>query len=168
MFAETIEKIKLTEDIIEHTRKALLNSSKDEQEFRSSQITSLSTRYQNLDSYINRSYQDKLDGKIEPNFWEQKTAEWKNEQAEIQNQLEALRNTNTAYMLEGVKLMEIANRASELFKEASKEEKRQLLNLILSNPQVVNGNIEYHYRKPFDMFVNVTDLAEWRGGRDRR
>ena len=162
VFLKAIEKIKLTPDIIEETRRALMESSKDEKVFRENQINEFSMRYKKLDYYIDQAYQDKLDGYIEPSHWEQKTAEWKNEQENIENQLTVLRKTNTAYMIEGIKLMEIVNKATSLFKKATLDEKREILNLVLSNPKVINGSIEYHYKKPFDMFVNVVDLEKWR------
>lgn len=46
------------------------------------------------------------------------------------------------------------------------DEKYELVNLILSNPRIENGSLQYDYKKPFSMFVNVVDLEKWRGGRD--
>ena len=30
------------------------------------------------------------------------------------------------------------------------------------NPKIENGSLRYHYKKPFSMFANVTDLSKWR------
>ena len=63
-------------------------------------------------------------------------------------------------------MMELASHASELFKSATTEEKRELVGLVLSNPILKDGTIEYSYKMPFSMFTNVVNLDEWRGGRD--
>ena len=65
-------------------------------------------------------------------------------------------------MLEGVKLMEVANSASKLFPLMDKDEKRESLGLVLSNPKIKDANLRYSYKKPFDMFVNVTGIEKWR------
>ena len=74
----------------------------------------------------------------------------------------AFSRASTTYMLDGIRLMEVAQRAGELFKVMTKDEKREILKLTLSNPRVVNGSVEYDYKKPFSMFVNVTKIEKWR------
>ncbi len=78
----------------------------------------------------------------------------------------ALRATNSNYMVHGMRLMELANKAASLFKNMTTDEKKEMMNLVLSNPRLLNGTIEYDLKKPFSMFANVTDLEKWRGGRD--
>lgn len=46
------------------------------------------------------------------------------------------------------------------------DEKREMLNLVLSNPQIENGSLRFDFRKPFSMFVGITDLEIWRSQRD--
>jgi len=65
-FARALQGIQISPDIVEWTRLALLESSKDEQEFRETAIKTLTSRYQKLDSYISKAYDDKLEGRIEP------------------------------------------------------------------------------------------------------
>ena len=54
--------------------------------------------------------------------------------------------------------MELANRASLLFRKMTSDEKKELVNLVLSNPRILNGSIEYDFKKPFSLFQNVVDL----------
>lgn len=62
--------------------------------------------------------------------------------------------------------MELAQQASALFTHMNSDEKRELTNLVLSNPKITNGSIEYDFKKPFSLFTNVTDLEKWRRERD--
>lgn len=161
-YLEALRKISLPRDIVEFTRDTLLSSHKEEREFRETQIRTLTARYKKLESYIDNLYTDKLEGTIELSYWKRRTAEYKAEQEDISVQIDALRRSNTEYMLEGVKLMEVANSASKLFPLMNKEEKRELISLVLSNSTIENTNIRYSYKKPFDLFVNVTDIEKWR------
>ena len=154
--------IQLTPEIVDWTRQALLESSKDERDFREAAIKTLTTRYQKLDTFISRAYDDKLEGSIEPELWEAKTAEWKREQKEIITQIAAHNRANTAYLSEGVRLMEVSSRAAELFKTMTGDEKREILGLVLSNPQIKKGTLCFHYKIPFNMFSKVTILEKWR------
>lgn len=65
-------------------------------------------------------------------------------------------------MSEGIKLLELAKNAATLFRGMTGEEKRKLINLVLSNPRIEDANIRYDYKKPFDMFANVWELEKWR------
>lgn len=133
-FQAALRDIQLTPEIVEWTRQALLESSKDERDFREAAIKTLTTRYQKLDGFISRAYDDHLEGRIEPDLWEAKTTEWKREQKETLTQIEAHNRANTSYLHEGVRLMERASRAAELFKTMTMDEKREILGLVLSNP----------------------------------
>ncbi len=164
-FTAALRRVHLSPEIIQWTREALLDSSRAEREFRETQIAVFTERYRKLDSYISQAYDDKLEGRIDLDLWERKTGAWKVEQRQIEEQLQALRSANTNFIQDGIKLMELANRASGLFGSMTAEEKRETVGIVLSNPRVVNGSIQYDYQKPFSMFTNVVDLSKWRGGR---
>ena len=58
-------------------------------------------------------YVDKLDGKIGERFYEQKSAEWREDQKDILRRLEEHQDASQSYMDEGIALMELANRAAD-------------------------------------------------------
>ena len=165
-FKEALSKIQISEEIIDYTRQALVESSKDERDFRESKVKTLSERYTKLDHYISQCYQDKLDNKIEPDLWESKTEVWKREQADITSELDSLRSVNTDYMLEGIKLMNLAKNASGLFEMMNADEKREILSLVLSNPTIQDATLQYSYKQPFKMFENIDEIRKWRERRD--
>ena len=166
LYTEALRSIKLSEEIIELTRTILLSSHNQEQEMRKAQLSQLNSRYKKLESYISKCYEDKLEGTIELDLWTSKTEAWELEKLDISEQLHSLNTSNKEYMLEGIRLMDIANKAAELFQLMTVGEKRELINLVLSNPVLTGTNIRYDYKKPFDLFVHVTDLESWRERRD--
>ena len=165
-YINAFNKIHLSEEIIEFTKDVLLQSHQEEKLFRETQIKELTARYKRLDNYIDQAYLDKLDGAIEPDKWESKTSEWKLEQEHITKKFDAFRVANSSYMLEGIRLMEIANSSGKLFPVMILAEKRELISLVLSNPVLIDSTIRYEYKKPFDMFVNMSEVEKWRERRD--
>jgi len=165
-FAGALKAIDIPGSVVELTREALLESSRDERTFREAEVNRLSRRYKKLDQFLSRAYEDRLEGHIDLELWEEKSSLWKREQADILGQIESLKKANTSYMEEGLQLMELAQQAHTLFLEMTPDEKRDLLNLVLSNPQILDGKLNYFYKMPFSLFTNVTDLEIWRGRRD--
>lgn len=78
-------------------------------------------------------YIDKLDGKIDADFFDRKAAEWRLEQTRILKAIEDHDKANQTYLKEGIQLLELTQRVPLLFRKQSPSEKRQLLNFVLSN-----------------------------------
>jgi len=69
-------------------------------------------------------------------------------------------------MLHGIKLLELAERASELFSEISSDDKRQLLKTVLLNPRLNGTTVEYEHKKTFSMFEKGIEIEKWRDRRE--
>lgn len=115
-----------------------------------------------MENYISQCYQDRLEGRIDADFWQTKTEAWRLEQGSIEERLRALRGAKSAYLDEGVRLLEIANNAAELFQDLEGDEKREMLSMLLSNPRILNGNLDFSFKNPFALFTNVVNLNEMR------
>ena len=65
--------------------------------------------------------------------------------------------------------MDICSRAYELFEISKVEQKRQLINFVLSNLQLRGKTLEFELKKPFDVLVNIQNCknrSEWLGRED--
>ena len=62
-------------------------------------------------------------------------------------------------MDEGIALMELANRAADLFAEQPASEKRRLLEFVLSNSLWANGELTPEFRQPFDMLADMAAVG---------
>ena len=106
-------------------------------------------------------YVDKLDGRVTDEFFDQKSTEWRQEQAAVRQNLEQHEHANQSYLQEGVAILELANQAADLFAKQSASEKRRLLDFVLSNSTWGNGELTVEFRQPFDMIaVGTTDLKQ--------
>ena len=60
-----------------------------------------------------------------------------------------------------VAILELANRAAELFEKQSGSEKRRLLDFVLSNSTWGNGELRVKFRQPFDLIaLGTTELKQ--------
>ena len=78
-------------------------------------IDRLQKEYKRFQERIDRMYIDKLDGRINAAFFDQKSAEWRAEQTEILHSIQEHQTANQSYLEEGVALLELASRAADLF-----------------------------------------------------
>ncbi len=75
-------------------------------------------------------YEDKLDGKIEEEFWARKMSEWREQERTLESQLAGLSVRATADRVLSVeRIFELAHRAHYLYLTRNAEERGQLLNL---------------------------------------
>jgi site-specific DNA recombinase len=88
----------------------------------------------------------------------QKSSEWRSEQADILRKVEQHQHANQTYLDEGVRLLELAQRATNLYEKQEMREKRRLLDFVFSNSTWKDGCLIPTYRKPFDMLA-VTNEA---------
>ena len=86
--------------------------------------------------------------------------------AEIDTRLAMLQEADDSYYITARYLLEIANRAYELFKSSEVEERRQLIKLVLSNLRIEDKIVRYDAIKPFDTILNYADSQLWLRGRD--
>ena len=104
---------------------------------------------------------DKLDGKISEEFWERKAVEWKAEEEQIQYAMRGLEQVKPERILDGIKILELANKAYFLYVKQTLEEKAKLLRMVLSNCSVDAVSLYPTYRKPFDLIFERAKNKEW-------
>ena len=83
------------------------------------------------------------------------------QKADITTRLGILQEAEDNYYISAKYLLELANRAYELFKSSEAEERRQLIKLVLSNLRVEDKLVRYDAIKPFDTILNYADSQLW-------
>jgi hypothetical protein len=76
----------------------------------------------------------------------------------VSRKIEKHRNANCSYMDEGVRLLELAQKAASLYERQEMLEKRRLLSFVFSNWTWRGGRLTPNYRQPFDMLA-VANMA---------
>jgi len=132
---------------------ALRQSHGDEKRHHDEAIARLQAEYRRLQGRIDTMYLDKLDGRVDSAFFDRKAAEWRSEQDRHLRTIQDHQAANQTYLDEGVRLLELARRAHELFMRQEPREKRRLLNFLLSNSTWRDGELSATFRQPFDLLA---------------
>src|ERR1700678_4774146 len=63
------------------------------------------------------------------------------------------------YLDEGVRLLELAQSSQRLFAKQEPNEKRRLLNFVLSNSTWKGGAVSVTFRQPFDLIAEIATFG---------
>ena len=130
------------------------------------QNTRLQERLGLLCQRIEQIYMDKLDGKVSEDLWVRKSAEWQREEQQVMMAMQGLKSAGPDRLLDGVKILELANKAYFLYLKQSPTEKAKLLKLVLSNCRIDAVSIHPTYKKPFDLIFARAKNEGWCARRD--
>jgi hypothetical protein len=161
-FGRLLKKLQVDDEILGWLAEALRESHADEKKFHEEAIARINADYQRLQNRLETLYEDRLDGRIEVQFYDRKARDLRAEQNVLRQSLEQHQNGNKAYMEEGLRLLELSGRMHDLFDQQPPEEKRRLLNFALSNCSWKEGRLEAEFRQPFDMLVVANEAQEVR------
>ena len=122
----------------------------------------LQERQVELKVFIDAAYEHRLKGLISEELWQEKTRRWELEHSQIVGEISSLKDSTDEYMTRGIQLIELMQHAEMIFKNATPEKKRKMVELVSSNLLLKDGTLEYHWRKPFEMLAIKGDLEGWR------
>ena len=165
-FGEIVRKVKIDSNILVWLKEALKESHKDEKEYHDKQIENLQKQYTKYNDRLDRLYEDKLDGIITKEYYEEKSKTWLREQSNIFSTIEKHKKANTNYFEQGIKILELTQKLYLAYLQKSPKEKGQLVNLLLSNCTLDDGNLCPTYKKPFNLLVKGPSRILWWRRRD--
>jgi site-specific DNA recombinase len=158
---EVIKGITIDESLLDWLIQALRESHRDEKAYPDGMISSLQTQYDKLQHRIDQAYTDKLDEKIPEDLFLRKMNEWREEESKILSQIQAHQTANHNYLEEGIRLLELANKAYFLYLRQPAHEKARLLKIVQSNCTWDGVSACPEYRKPFDILAEGLSSASW-------
>ena len=87
---------------------------------------------------------------------------WRDEQGRIQEQLVKHQKADQSYLEQGVRILELAKNLGTQYVRANDTQKRQMLNILLSNCTLRDATPSPTYRKPFSFIAEGPLFQEWR------
>jgi site-specific DNA recombinase len=158
-FTDLLGRLKLDDEVLEWVREALDASHADERREHEEAIKRLRAEYDRLQNRVHAMYVDKLDGKVDGAFFERMSGEWRAEQDRCMREIERHQTADQSYLEEGVRVFELARNAQRLFEKQEPQEKRRLLNFLVSNCSWKGGELTTVLRQPFDLLSETNAIA---------
>lgn len=161
-FANVFRSISLTQEDIDKIQAGLKILHKQKIQYENLSTDEIQVRIKKLQGLINKCYEDKLEGVISNDFWQEKTKEWQEEKDLLVIKLDALNKANKDYLINSSSILELCKDAHSMFLSKLPEERRKLLNLVCSNFSFDNEKLNVELISPFnDIFkANQQKLAD--------
>ena len=160
-FAQLFTRMQIPADVVQEISESLRSVHKGKSEFREEQLNQLTQEKNRYAKRVENMYLDKLDGSITADEYDRLYKEFRAKIEDTDMRLSGLQKAEDDYYLTTNCLLELANRASELFASSEIEQKRQLLKLVLQNPTLEGRKVRYDVLKPFDTILNYADHKLW-------
>jgi hypothetical protein len=119
-----------------------------------------------LQNRIDQSYLDKLDKKINEDFWLEQNRKWLSEKEDLSIKLVSFQKADANYLEHVGFILELARKASRLFKQANTTQKRKLVGMLFSNCLLKDGKLDLELKPPFDKILISSKTGNWRPQRE--
>lgn len=153
------------ERLAEWLKKALKESHADEVRYHNAALADLSSRLARTQQRVDTLYDEKIDGNITPEFYDKKFTQYSKELDEITASIERHKNANVSYVELGSAIIDLTQRAEELYKnKATPEQKRKLLNIVFGKLLLKDKVVTPVYNKAFEFLaerVNTLNSEEF-------
>lgn len=160
---EVLDNIKLTQERIDDLTEVLKETEEYKNEFHEKELDRLRKNYDKIENRISVMYEDRLDGRITTDEYDQNVKDFKEKQEDLLYQMKQYDKASEKYYLTANKVLSLAQRASEIFESSEAEEKRQLLNYLLQNCKLNGIKLEFKLKTPFDTVLLANTHHEWGG-----
>jgi hypothetical protein len=109
--AELLDRLRFDNQVLAWVSQALRVSHDDEKQHHEDVIRRIQVEYDCLQNRIDAMYVDKLDGRINTDFFNRKAAEWRAEQQKCLELIRGHQDANQTDLDEGIRLLELAQKA---------------------------------------------------------
>jgi site-specific DNA recombinase len=134
-------------ELVDWIKVALQSSHKNEIEVHTSSVTQLNRRYDMLQTKLDTLYEDRLEGRISVEYYDGKFKDITDERKAVLEALERLTSSNTDYIEKGVEVLELTQRAAEIYQSKGEQERKALLSDIFSNIGLNGQVLVCEYKK---------------------
>jgi site-specific DNA recombinase len=150
-FANILQELVIPPPVLEWLGDAVLTSDQTEQAAREQAIKRLRGRYDRIGARIETMYLDKLDGRINQEFFDKNSAIWRGEQGALLGQIQKIQTAAPAPIDEAVDIIRLMSRVSELFSQQPAAEQRRLLRVVFEKASWKGGALQTTLFEPFEI-----------------
>ena len=139
----------------------LKESHKNKNQFYESQVNHLNKELGRYQNRIKIAYEDRLDLSITKDQYEEIRQKSQNEIDKIKTKIDQLDFAEKEYYMTTARLVELGARTAEIFARSKADEKRALINFVLSNATIQGKKLRYKAKFPFDVVLEFAPRSQW-------
>ena len=157
-FQQAIDNLQLSEEILEWLKEAIRESTKEHEEYISSELHRLRIEYTKCERNKEKIYKDRLEGRFREEFLETQFNTLEVRQEEIIENKKKLEGQKLHSLEENEKILELIKSLGNQYFRSNFEVKAKMLKIMLSNSVITNEKCLFSYRKSFDDLANFAKM----------
>lgn len=158
---EMLGRITVGEDVANLVIAELRKRHDNQQLYYANSIEQTRSEYDTIQRKLHVLYEDRLDGRITLNDYDEYVKGLKTRQEQLDEQLVSLTHDDKSFMLTSSYLLEIASKSTQLFKSSKPALKSKLLKFLLSNLELHDKKLVFNLKAPFDTIAECSKNASW-------
>lgn len=155
------ESIIIPEEAYQEVSSVLRQTHEDKKRYRDQTLSSIETEITKFQNRIDRVYEDYLDDKITEELYKRKSDEYRTNQKKLQRQRDNIELVDDEYFGTVFHLLNLAKNAPKLFQKANIEQKRSLIQIVLSNFSLDGDQLRWKLKEPFETMVLCNVNSSW-------
>jgi DNA invertase Pin-like site-specific DNA recombinase len=158
---DVLKGIKIPHNILVEIGEELKKSSNKEHSHQIQESKKLQNQYEAIQNRIKKARELYLDDGFTKEEYNETMADLQVERQNLETKLQRLSKADESFNQNISTIFGIASKSHELFKSSDIEEKRRIIAMLFPNLSMNGEKLVFIMRKPFDMFLNLTDRQEW-------
>ena len=152
---KTMAAIPMPPDALQYVIAELKSRHNNQQHYYTQNIEQTRKEYDKVNARLKALAYERLDGRITVDLYDEIVAELTNRQQELNKQLIILTDSNKSFMVTASYLLDLAQRAHELFSNASERLQQKMLKTVLSNIELFDKQLTYVVNDPYKTFIEI-------------
>lgn len=163
---EAFRSMKLSPELLAEVVKEIKSSADLQQDYHERRLKELHKDLLTVKRRMSRLTDLFVDGDITKETHDDRHAELVEERDEIMFEIEQCNRADDSFTNTLIGTVEVISGAYDAFQVGTLEQKRRLMNFVFSNLELKGSTLCYTLKKPFDRFVNASNIEEWRARED--
>jgi site-specific DNA recombinase len=159
--AKLFKSIQIPAYAFDQVSEALRAAHEDKKLLHDKTVTMLDIEIEKYQKRIEKVYEDYLDEKIPEALYQRKFDEYRSAQKKLQNKRINIEQIDDEYYGTVTHLLKLSKTAPKLFQRADIEQKRSLINMVLSNLKLDGELLRWELKKPFDTMAFCSENSNW-------
>lgn len=160
-FEDVLDSLIISDEAHDLILHGLRSSLVEKMEYHNKVVGQTERQIKFLQNRIDTAYLDKIDKKISEEFWQSHTSRWLDEKQRLTDKLASLQKADRNYLENANLVIELAKKALPLFKKQNGDQKRRLINILVSNCSYKDKKLEVELKPVFKMMMKSKKSRKW-------
>ncbi|EKE25639.1 MAG: cassette chromosome recombinase B [uncultured bacterium] len=158
---DVFQSLKLEPDALEKLKDELRIAHASEKQYYEQNVSAINRQLGQIDARLKMMYNDRLDGRITTTEYDSLVKDQKEEYRSLLEQQKEHSEADKNFYITANKILDLSQRAWELFENSEPKEKTQLVSFLLQNLSLEGRNLLFEVKTPFNGIVEYAKTKEW-------